>query len=55
MLNFLISIIAFSLAIYVLNRILNTYAASPRSLTFSVMIAATLFSRALMFINLTKV
>ena len=44
MLNFLISTIAFSLAIYVLNRIFNTHAASPRSLTFSVMIAATLFS-----------
>ena len=44
MLNFLISIIAFSLAVYVLNRIFNAHAASPRSITWSVMIAATLFS-----------
>lgn len=44
MLNFLISTIAFSLAIYVLNRVFNTHAASPRSVTLTVMIVATLFS-----------
>ena len=44
MVNFLISTIAFSLATYVLNRIFNTHAASPRSVTLTVMIVATLFS-----------
>ena len=44
MLNFLISTIAFSLAIYVLNRIFNAHANSPRSVTLTVMILATLFS-----------
>ena len=44
MLNFLISTIAFSLAIYVLNRIFNTHSTSPRSITLTVMIVATLFS-----------
>lgn len=44
MLNFLISTIAFSFAIYVLNRIFNTHAASPRSIKLTVMMVATLFS-----------
>ncbi len=44
MLNFIISTIAFSVAAYVLNRILNTHAASSRSITFAVMISATLIS-----------
>ena len=44
MLNFFVSTIAFSLAIYVLNRIFNTHSASPRSITLTVMVVATLFS-----------
>lgn len=44
MLNFLISTIAFSIAAYALNRIFNIHAASSRSVTFTVMSAATLIS-----------
>lgn len=44
MLNFLISTSAFSLAAFILNRILKTHPNSPRSITLTVMIVATIFS-----------
>ena len=44
MLNFLISTIAFSLAAFILNRILKTHPNSPSSITFTVMAIATIVS-----------
>ena len=44
MLNFLISTVAFSLVVFILNRILKTHPNSPRSITFTVMALATIVS-----------
>ena len=44
MLNFLISTVAFSLAAFILNRILKTNPNSPSSITFTVMAVATIVS-----------
>lgn len=44
MLNFITSTVAFSLAAFILNRILKTHPNSPRSITLTVMAVATVAS-----------
>ena len=44
MLNFIISSVGFSIATYVLNRLLKTHPNSPRSITFTVITLATCVS-----------
>ena len=44
MLNFVVSTITFSIAAFILNRILKTHPDSPRSITLTVVIVATIVS-----------
>ena len=44
MLNFLISTITFSVAAFILNRTLKTHPESPRSITFTIVVVATIVS-----------
>ena len=46
MLNFVVSTITFSIAAFILNRALKTHPDSPRSITFAVVVTATIFSLA---------
>ncbi len=44
MLNFIVSTISFSFAAFILNRFLKTHPDSPKSITFTVVVIATIFS-----------
>ena len=44
MLNFVVSTITFSIAAFILNRALKTHPDSPRSITFAIVLIATIVS-----------